>query len=56
MIHTLHLGASARGEASHSRQISGEFLQAWLQAAAAYVFGVPMYNLSVPAAFKVCID
>ncbi len=32
MTHILHLDASARGEASHSRQISGEFVQAWLQA------------------------
>jgi len=32
MTHILHLDASARGAASHSRQISGEFVQAWLQA------------------------
>ena len=32
MAHILHLNASARGDASHSRQISGEFVQAWLQA------------------------
>ena len=32
MTHILHLDASARGEASHSRQISGEFVEAWLQA------------------------
>ena len=31
MAHILHLNASARGAASHSRQISGEFLEAWLQ-------------------------
>ncbi len=32
MAHILHLNASARGAASHSRQISGEFIEAWLQA------------------------
>ncbi len=32
MAHILHLNASPRGDASHSRQISGEFVQAWLQA------------------------
>ena len=32
MSHILHLDASARGASSHSRQISGEFIQAWLQA------------------------
>ena len=32
MSHILYVTASARGEASHSRQISGEFLKAWLQA------------------------
>ena len=32
MTHILHLDASARGDASHSRQLSGEFVQAWLQA------------------------
>lgn len=32
MAHILHLNASPRGSASHSRQISGEFVQAWLQA------------------------
>ena len=32
MTHILHLNASARGAASHSRQISSEFVQAWLQA------------------------
>ncbi len=32
MTHILHLDASARGAASHSRQISGEFVQTWLQA------------------------
>ncbi len=110
MSHILHVTASARGEASHSRQISGEFLEAWLQAhpgdavttrdlghqaiphvteefigamytpaeartpaqkevlalsdtliaelkaADIYVFAVPMYNFSVPAAFKAYID
>ena len=110
MSHILYLTASARGEASHSRQISGEFLQAWLQAhpgdtvttrdlsqqdiphvteefigamytpaeartdaqkqlltlsdtligelkaADVYVFGIPMYNFSVPAVFKAYID
>ena len=110
MSHILHVTASARGEASHSRQISGEFIEAWLQAhpgdtvtprdlghqaiphvteefigamytpaeartpaqkevlalsdtliaelkaADIYVFAVPMYNFSVPAAFKAYID
>ena len=32
MTHILHLDASARGDSSHSRQLSGEFVQAWLQA------------------------
>lgn len=32
MTHILHLDASARGEESHSRLISGEFVQTWLQA------------------------
>ena len=32
MAHILHLDASPRGDSSHSRQISGEFVQAWLQA------------------------
>ena len=32
MTHILHLDASARGTASHSRQISGEFVEAWLRA------------------------
>ena len=32
MAHILHLNASPRGSASHSRQISGEFVQAWLSA------------------------
>ena len=110
MTHILHLDASARGGASHSRQISSEFVQAWLQAhpgatvtrrdlghqaiphvseefigamytpaeartpeqaealnlsneligelqaADVYVFGVPMYNLSIPSVFKSYID
>jgi len=110
MTHILHLDASARGAASHSRQISGEFVQAWLQAhpgdtithrdlghqaiphvseefigamytpaesrtpaqvealklsdeligelqaADVYVFGIPMYNFSVPSVFKAYID
>ena len=110
MTHILHLDASARGEASHSRLISGEFVQAWLQAhpgdtvtyrdlghqpiphvteafiyamytpaeartpeqkaalalsdeligelqaADLYVFGIPMYNFSVPSVFKAYID
>jgi len=32
MAHVLHLNASPRGSASHSRQVSGEFVQAWLSA------------------------
>jgi len=32
MSHILHLDSSARGGASHSRQISGEFVESWLQA------------------------
>ena len=31
MAHLLHLTASPRSSASHSRQISSEFVQAWLQ-------------------------
>lgn len=110
MTHILHLDASARGDASHSRQISGEFVQAWLQAhpgdtvtyrdlghqaiphvweefigamytpadsrtpaqvealklsdeligelqaADVYVFGIPMYNFTIPSVFKAYID
>lgn len=110
MAHILHLTASPRDTGSHSRQISGEFVQTWLQthpgdtvtvrdighqniphvseefigamytpaeartpaqaellklsdemigelqAADVYVFGVPMYNFSVPAVFKAYID
>lgn len=110
MAHILHLNASPRGSASHSRQISGELVQTWLQAhpedtitvrdlghqaiphvseefigamytpaeartpfqvetlklsdeligelqaADIYVFGVPMYNFSVPSVFKAYID
>ncbi|MBO0360844.1 NAD(P)H-dependent oxidoreductase [Hymenobacter sp. BT186] len=110
MANILHLTASPRGAASHSRQISSEFVQAWLQAhpgdtvtvrdigrqdiphlteeligafympaehrtsaqrellklsdelvdelqaANLYVFGIPMYNFSVPAVFKAYID
>ena len=29
MSHILHLDASPRGERSHSRQLSGEFIAAW---------------------------
>ena len=32
MTHVLHLDASARGSSSHSRQVSGELVQAWVQA------------------------
>lgn len=32
MSNVLYVTASPRGEASHSRQISGEFIEAWLQA------------------------
>ena len=32
LTHILHLDASARGSSSHSRQVSGEFIKAWLQA------------------------
>lgn len=32
MAHILHLDTSPRGEASHSRQITAEFVQAWLSA------------------------
>ncbi len=110
MTQILHVNASPRGAASHSRQISGEFIEAWLQthpgdtvtardlskqdiphvteefigamytpaeartsaqkelltlsdtliaelkAADVYVFGVPMYNFSVPAVFKAYLD
>ncbi len=110
MAHILHIDASPRGERSHSRQLSREFVDAWktshpqdtviyrdlghnpvppvteawigavytpadqytpeLQEAIAlsnvlvdelvqadtYVFGVPMYNFSVPAPFKAYID
>lgn len=110
MSHVLHLDASPRGERSHSRKLSGEFVAAWkdaypgdtityrdlgrepvppvseawiaavysapdthtpdqqaaisvsdtlvreLQAADVYVFGVPMYNFSVPGSFKSYVD
>ena len=110
MTHILHLDSSARGEASHSRRVSKEFVDAYvqkhpgttvtyrdighdtvphvteplinasytpadaltpeqkrilslsdelvaeLQAADVYVFGVPMYNFSVPSTFKAYID
>ena len=110
MTHILHLTASARGDASHSRTISGELVQALtnanpgttvttrdighqaipyvsepfiyamytpaesrtaeqnelltlsdeliaeLFAADTYVFGIPMYNFSVPGVFKSYID
>ncbi len=110
MTHLLHINSSPRGTASRSHQISGEFVQAWLQAhpgdtvtvrdlshqaiphvteefigaiytpveartadqrgtlvlsdeligelqaADMYVFGIPMYNFSVPAVFKAYID
>ena len=32
MTRILHINASARGDSSHSRQVSGEFVQSWLQA------------------------
>ncbi len=32
MSNVLYVNSSPRGEASHSRQISGEFVEAWLQA------------------------
>ena len=32
MAHLLHIDASPRGERSHSRKISGEFVQAWVAA------------------------
>ena len=110
MTHILHLDASARGGASHSRTVSGELVQAMkaadpaatvtyrdlghqdipyvsepfiyamytpeaartaeqkavlalsdelvaeLKAADVYVFGIPMYNFSVPGVFKSYID
>ncbi len=110
MTQILHIDASARGEASHSRKLSGELVQALktahpdatvtyrdlhtmnlpfvteeefyafysdpaqrteaqkaalalsdelideLLASDLLVFGVPMYNFSVPAAFKAYID
>ena len=110
MTQILHIDASARGEASHSRKLSGELVQALktahpdavvayrdlhtapipfvtedeiyafytpaaqhsdtqkaaiqfsdelvdeLLASDVLVFGVPMYNFSVPAAFKAYID
>lgn len=110
MTHILHLDASARGGASHSRTISGELVQAMtaadptatvtyrdlghqdipyvsepfiyamytpeaartaeqkatlafsdeliaeLFAADTYVFGIPMYNFSIPGVFKSYID
>lgn len=31
MTHILHVNSSPRGEGSHSRQISSEFVEAWLQ-------------------------
>ncbi len=110
MSHILHLDASPRGERSHSRQLSREFIESWkaahpqdtvtyrdlghhpvppvseawigavysspadhspeqqeaiaisdtlvdeLLAADIYVFGVPMYNFTVPGSFKSYID
>jgi len=110
MTHILHVDASARGAASHSRTVSGELVAAMqaadpsatvttrdvghqdvpyvteefigamytpaesrtdaqksllalsdemiaeLRAADTYVFGIPMYNFSVPAVFKSYID
>lgn len=110
MTHILHLDASARGSASHSRTVSGELVAAMkdadptatvtyrdlghqdipyvsepligamytpaeartteqkavlalsdeliaeLKAADVYVFGIPMYNFSVPGVFKSYID
>ncbi len=110
MSQVLLVNASARGEASHSRLIAGEFVQAWqaahagdtvverdlghqtipfvsepfigamytpdenrtpeqrellalsdtlvdeLFAADVFVFGVPMYNFSVPGVFKAWVD
>lgn len=110
MAHILHIDSSPRGERSHSRKLSHEFITAWKTAhpedtlsyrdvghnpvphvdepwiAAAYsppeahtpelsqalkisdelvdefiaadryVFGVPMYNFSVPSTFKAYID
>jgi FMN-dependent NADH-azoreductase len=32
MVHLLHIDASPRGERSHSRRLSGEFVEAWKQA------------------------
>lgn len=110
MVHLLHIDASPRGERSHSRRMTREFVEQWKQvhpndtvtyrdlrhhpvpyvtepwiaaafsppeqhtpelreairlsdqlvdeflAADIYVIGVPMYNFSVPGAFKSYID
>lgn len=110
MAHLLHINASPRGERSHSRRMTKEFVEQWKQqhsqdtvtyrdighhpvphvdepwiaaaftppdqhtpelraairlsdllvdeflAADVYVFGVPMYNFSVPSGFKAYID
>jgi FMN-dependent NADH-azoreductase len=110
MTHILHIDSSPRGERSHSRRLTKEFIEQWKQvhpsdtvtyrdigrnsiphvdeawiaaaftppeqhtsqlqeaihlsdrlvdeflAADIYVIGVPMYNFSVPSAFKAYID
>ncbi len=110
MAHLLHIDASPRGERSHSRRMTQEFVEQWKQqhpqdtfiyrdighhpiphvdepwiaaaftppdqhtpelrtairlsdqlvdeflAADVYVFGVPMYNFSIPSGFKAYID
>ncbi|MDX2243167.1 MAG: FMN-dependent NADH-azoreductase [Leptolyngbyaceae cyanobacterium bins.302] len=110
MVNLLHIDASPRGERSHSRRLSREFVEAWKQAhpgyrvtyrdvgrqpvphvdeawiaasytppeqrtpelwsaigisdqlvdellaADVYVFGIPMYNFTVPSTFKAYID
>lgn len=110
MTHLLHIDSSPRGERSHSRRLTREFVEAWKQvhpgdvvtyrdigrnpvphvdeswiaaaygpseqrtpqlqsairisdqlvdellAADVYVIGIPMYNFSVPSAFKAYID
>ncbi len=110
MAHLLHIDASPRGERSHSRRMTQEFIEQWKQhhphdtvtyrdighhpvphvdepwiaaafmppdqhtpelreaihlsdllveeflVADVYIFGVPMYNFSVPSGFKAYID
>lgn len=48
-------GAELAGRKRHALDVSNALVEEFL-AADAYVFGVPMYNFSVPGAFKAWID